>query len=393
MRLETVPNIMVSAFDAKFMAYGVRMYSSFQRLNPNTKVYFADLGILSEDNMAILDRMGVGILKAESDFADFKGGRGCIDQFMEDFVKHMEWDRMMWMDADTMVLRPLEHLFNKDFDFLGHPDRNHDGLLLKNKGRDRFASGMYVMRSRKLLAEYRAKIKHKPHATADDHMLTDAVHEGLYSYQQLDGNLFNFSRDAIPLARYDPQKRMVYYDWRGNRYYPYTAGFSRSRGDVRHDADGIEAFYRDVIDIDGNDGLITMRVLAQSVPEAVGVAFIDLFRWLKERDRRPTRIIEIETACGGLALWARARFPQVEMVIYSSVRPLLKEELLDAGAQVVHCDVVEEERAIAAKIQSPGTTLLICRGDKGLQARKMFRKHLKPGDVMLTRLNNEGGGV
>jgi hypothetical protein len=221
------------------------MYQSFARFNKNTPMHFADLNILAPEKKDALRKMGVTVLEADTDFGQFKGARACIDMFMEDFVKDLEWDGMMWMDADTLVLRPLEHLFDMPFDFIGHPGRNKKGLILKEEGLVRFATGMYVVHNRDFLRDYHKMWKKHRTAQADSMICTRVVNQD-YTFKQLDGRLYNFSRDIIPMARFDDRTKMIYYATRERRFYPYTAGFSRAAGG-RKQGKALDRFYREVI--------------------------------------------------------------------------------------------------------------------------------------------------
>ena len=194
-------NILISAFDSAYVGYAEMMYKSFSKFN-STKMYCCDCGLNSQD-VSKIESLNVEILRSNA-YLNVKDGR-LFDMILEEFMIGLNWDKLMWADADTLFLKNVEHLFELDFDFIGHPGRNEKGLIIKSKDKcygdvpkrfpdkNYFATGMWITRSRKLIKEFNDWINDHPNFKGPDSPpMTEIVNER-YSSLQLDGNLYNFS--------------------------------------------------------------------------------------------------------------------------------------------------------------------------------------------------------
>jgi hypothetical protein len=253
---------MVTAYDHGFADYGLRMFKSFQRFNPTVPMCFADFsrpGWTVGVKTAELERMGVTILKTVESFPTVR--HNYWDMMLLPFVDRYEWDALMWIDADTLVLRDLEPAWAfKGIDFTGHPDRR-DGQwetrcsvlndrIVPGDDHPRFASGLWVCRSRRMLADMDAWVKEaKPLRGRDSDAIT-AIVNGHYTWKQLDGPQFNFGRELIPQA--ELYRRRIRYRLDGKVVYPHLAAFSRvpvvpGIRDERMRSDALDKFYREVV--------------------------------------------------------------------------------------------------------------------------------------------------
>ena len=248
---------MVSAFTGDMADYGLRMYRSFRRFNPDVPMFFADW----HDCPRLPELVTTGVQVLRADFAVIPAKHPRFrDMLLWPFVKALEWDALVWIDADTMILRPLTSLWTGTVDFAGHPDRDNNGMVLRTgwngakfccvPGNDwaKFASGVWMTRNRALLLDCYRRTMAGHHRGRDSDVLTAVVNECGYSYHQLDGNLWNFGRQLIDLARYDGKR--ISYTLDGKTYEPYTAGFSRvpvNGVDVRLTSDALDEFYREQV--------------------------------------------------------------------------------------------------------------------------------------------------
>lgn len=239
-------NLMVCAFtgDHFWFDMACRMYQSFRRFNPNTLMHYCDFGWFTCEQRSALAALGVRQLTREgSAMVKYKNA---LDLLLWDFVKDLAWDRVMWIDADTLVLAPLEHLFCEPLDFIGHPGRNENGLITVEDNMIRFATGMFVVGDRRILKRTYAVALRDPGIYASSMPTTRIVTNG-FTYRQLNGDVYNFSRDIIPLAEFRDGR--ISYRLNGETIYPKTAGFSRLGGpdDARHSSPALEQFYEEVI--------------------------------------------------------------------------------------------------------------------------------------------------
>jgi hypothetical protein len=262
---------MVSAFDLPFYDYGVRMYRSFARFNPTVPMHFAHFRrrgepALHEWQLAELARLGVRVLDVAG---EWRVRPYFWDMLLAPAFSGIEWDALMWIDADTMILRPLDPAWKCRVDFAGHPDRHDCGLVTMcnivggkvittdaNPQHAKFATGLWVCRSRKLLEAMREYVEHKQPPVGhlmdanDSDAVTMLVNAGPYTYEQLNGYEWNFSRAMIPKARY--RDGQITYREDGRTWRPYTAGFSRVPviprvRDIRLGSAALDQFYREVV--------------------------------------------------------------------------------------------------------------------------------------------------
>lgn len=245
---------MVTAYDNRMIDYGRRMLASFRRFNPAIPMYFCDFGGL-DDRQHLID-LGVEVLTSPMPVPKVRPN--FWDCLLATFVDQLEWDRLLWIDADTLVLRPIAPALMHDVDFVGHGDRDNNGVMLTcgwdketmrctpGVGWIKFASGLWSTSSREMLDTMRTRIKKQHYSpTRDSDLITSVVNQGCYTYRQLDSFTWNFSRNLIPLAKFNGES--VYYEMDGRTYHPFTAGFSRvpvNGRDVRLESDELKRWYR-----------------------------------------------------------------------------------------------------------------------------------------------------
>jgi len=252
--------LIVSAFDGAFADYGLRMFRSVRHWHPDVRCIFADWGDMPR--MDELRQLGVEPLTADLSRLPRKNPR-FRDLMLWEFVKILPWRWLVWIDADTLVLRPIDKLWSHtDADFIGHPDRNERGLILRcsydcNRWQcvegDRmlkFAAGVWATQNRALLYDCQQRVVNRQHRGRDSDVLTAAVYYNLLHARQLNGHYWNFGRQLIETALYDVEKQRVYYEFEGIRYETFVAAFSRvpvNGVDVRQTSPAIEQFYQEVI--------------------------------------------------------------------------------------------------------------------------------------------------
>jgi hypothetical protein len=253
----------VSIFDDDFVGYALRMYRSFRFFDRETKMYAGSMGI-SDDNKKKLRSLGIEILESKSGIVP---KNLCIcDLMMHDYLRQVEWDKVMWIDADTIVLRPISHLFELEFDFVGHggnvdigfyeQDRMSAAHLLRNtwisryekEGRlvekcrwgDFFAMGLWVA-GKKVVEEMWSLFLSNTDAAFEGDICSRMFSEKGYKTLQMDG--YEWSIGTLQKDELRFESGEVVFERLGRKCKPYQFGYSRTdRGRPRCDA--VEKFYK-----------------------------------------------------------------------------------------------------------------------------------------------------
>ena len=248
----TMKTIIVSAFDNKFMDYAERMYKSFSFFHPNIPMYCCKFD-LSNPEKERLQKIGVTCLDRTQSY-EIKDGR-CFDLALWDFLKNLDFDQMLWTDADTMFVSPVTEIFSLKYDFIGHPGRNKNGLVFRpldvafyngiHKYGKYYATGLWVANTKQILIEFQKFIMQNPQTTFDSIPATDIVNEK-FTHYQLDGNLYNFSRDVVCRAKFENGK--IHYEENCKIHFPKTVGFSTLDNKTRAHSLEVDKFYEEVIE-------------------------------------------------------------------------------------------------------------------------------------------------
>jgi hypothetical protein len=238
-------NIAISVFDSKFFEYAVRMYSSLRAFNPAVRAFAGDLG-LSQGQRSMLEALGVGVLQCER--ARVLKDRGLsptlCDFLLHAYLKDISWDKVVWIDADTLILDDISAIFSHDTDIVAHPGRSSHGPIYSFAERYRFgqgeirdwidenlpcsedsayfAAGVWCTRSRSFLKFLDSLLDRvPPQIRAASPVFAAAVHNQKLSYHQLEPAVWNFGRELIYQARFEAG-RIVY----GEGIHPKIAAFS-----------------------------------------------------------------------------------------------------------------------------------------------------------------------
>lgn len=234
---------MVSLFDKKFEIWAYMMFRSFAHFNPNIQMYYGAVPPSKELNHGMLQSTGAKFLPKRGGL-EFKHKAVC-DLALKEYVAGVLWKKLMWLDADTIVLRSLEHLFDIDgYDFIGHPGRGENGLITSAGHLTRYALGMYITNRRRFLDDLYHLGVSNPSLQGESMPCTKIINRS-YQHLQLDGNEYNFGRDLIDTAEYDGKR--ISYCYAGKRYYPYTANYSRLSSGKRKESKAISQFWREVV--------------------------------------------------------------------------------------------------------------------------------------------------
>lgn len=234
-------NLMINACDTKFFHYAKKMYTSFKQFN-TTEMFFGNVDC-SEKQTAELEGLGVHIL-ATTKIDVFKKNKlsfNLLDLILYDFLENVNYDKIMWIDADTMILRNVEALFDFDVDFVGHPGRKGDGAIITTDNTPYFAMGLWVTRRKDFLKCLSLKINNLHNKKSDRIYIRSAIDELDLSFHQLDPSIWNFSRELVKTAEFDEQG--IFY-----KVYPATIGFSLQDDMMRGQSEAVEDWYETYIE-------------------------------------------------------------------------------------------------------------------------------------------------
>lgn len=257
--------VAISSFDSGMFRYAVRMYDSLAAFCPVARLVCGDMG-LSRAQRRHLKGMGVDILETDRRRLLGPGGIGLTfsDFLTASFLRDIQWDRVLWMDVDSMALGDMSELLSIDADFIGHPGRSRQGpirtfrqaqryihpetkaWLAKNMPYSRntpyFAGGTWCTRSREFLDFLDGLLDRMPTSlpAASPVIGASVNHLGL-SRHRLQADVWNFGRDLVRHARY-----------RGGRIFygdiePKVVAFSRKDDGSREESSDITRFYRKAV--------------------------------------------------------------------------------------------------------------------------------------------------
>ncbi len=214
-------NIFFSACNSKFFKYALPLYSSFKKYNKETVMYFGNVDC-TEEQLGQLEQLGVKtvntdkvkVLKENSLSYNF------LDWLIYDYLKDIDYNKVMWMDTDTTVTRNIEELFKIDADIIAHPGRDSKGAIMSTDGIMYMAFGTWVTRKKEFLKELSNEVKNLKWLDSESKEIRRLSIESGFKLHQLDPSIWNFSRQEVPKIERD--EHGLYY-----KVYPATIGFSR----------------------------------------------------------------------------------------------------------------------------------------------------------------------
>ncbi len=249
---------MISIFDNKFADYAFKMYKSFYFFNKNTPMY-AGVFDLSDFNKKRLEKINVNIIFNKD--AYIPKHLCMLDLTVFDYLKNIDFDQVMWIDADTIILRPIEFLFELKFDYVGHGGgidegkfhfRNKDRswiarkridnfLLEENQWGKNYAMGLWVANNVNLLMDFRKILMDNPLLGFEGDVCSKVINE-FYSHYQLNGYEWTSGTRQNELIGTDSNGKIVLKTPFGN-YEIYQYGYSRLDDGSRPKCFDIENFY------------------------------------------------------------------------------------------------------------------------------------------------------
>ena len=246
-------NIVISAFDDGFMDYAIPMYMSVKRFHPELPLFAGSLG-LSDKNQKIIQSLGVTVLENKGFVPDHL----CLsDLILQSFLEGVCFRSVMWIDADTLMLRPFSHLFDMPYEFIGHGGNIEEGRFEFNHPRSfierkeikgtlvetdkwglHYAMGLWVARNPQILVDfYELARKHKNNWYEGD-ICSELINKK-YHHHQLDGYLWSLGS----YHKFGLDEKGVFHKWKEKTHYPYQVGFSRKSDGSREENEVISRFY------------------------------------------------------------------------------------------------------------------------------------------------------
>jgi len=255
-------NIIISIFDEAFMFHAMRMYKSYRFFDKETKMYAGSIN-LSQKSIEKLESIGVEVLFNKK--KEVPKHLQLCDLIIEDYIEDVEWDSLMWIDADTIVLRPLNHLFSQDFDFICHGGNINLGYFkqgafncypykstwikreIKNnelvetcKWGDFFAMGLWVAKNKELIKDFNLLYKKNKRSYFEGDICSELLN-AKYKCKQLDGFEWSVGTLQNDLLYYENDKVILKVG--DKKHFPYQFGYSRI-GEERPECEAIEKFYK-----------------------------------------------------------------------------------------------------------------------------------------------------
>jgi hypothetical protein len=250
-------NIVISIFNNEFVNYALKMYNSYRFFDKTTPLYAGSLN-LSSENIKKIESIGVKILKSKTDFIP---KNLCVcDLILKDFVEDLNYDSIMWIDADTVILRPINYIFNLPYDFIGHGgdvetgkfffkrkrswlfrETINDNLIEKNKWGNHYAMGLWVAKNKKIINDFYDLIIEKKDLWYEGDVCSELINKK-YSNFQLNGFEWSLGTRQIKDIFYKNNK--VFYKTNNKLYMPYQFGYSRLDNGERPICKAIESFYK-----------------------------------------------------------------------------------------------------------------------------------------------------
>lgn len=257
-------NVVISIFDEKFVFHAVRMYRSYRFFDKKTELYAGSID-LSDKSKRKLMSMGVKIL--ESNTKKIPKHLQLCDLTVKDYICDINWDNLMWIDADTIILRPVSHLFDEEFDFIGHggnidlgqfsqgskdcyPYRStwiirkieNKMLVEECKWGKFFAMGLWVVKNKKIINDLYSTYEKNANASFEGDICSEFLNKK-YKCKQLDG--FEWSIGTLQNNLLHFEKTQVVLKNKEKKYYPYQFGYSRIN-DERPKCNAVEKFYKNI---------------------------------------------------------------------------------------------------------------------------------------------------
>lgn len=253
--------IAISVFDSKYFEYAVRMYISLRAFNPKLSLFAGDLG-LEEKQRKLLEALDVKVLKSEKAkiLKNRKLSLTFSDFLLHSYLNGINWEKVVWIDADTLILDEISEVFFYDVDVVGHPGRCSSCTLYKFKealpyypGADKwlakklpcpedskyFATGLWCTRSHHFLEFLDSLLDYIPsQIPGDSPVFTAALHYLGLTCHQLDPSVWNFSRELVAEAKFF-NGRITY----GDGMFPKTVGFSFTDKGIKLSSPEIDKFY------------------------------------------------------------------------------------------------------------------------------------------------------
>lgn len=249
-------NVAISIFTESFADYAIQMYKSFRLFDQTTHLIAGSID-LNRSTIDRLKRMDIEVRHSKTQV--FPKHLCMCDLTMLDYLDGVKWDHIMWIDADTVLLRPVSHLFEMPYDYIGHPAdivsgeftfpsplrspltrRSVDGVLVEtDRWGYHYDMGLWVTDSYSLLKDFYDLLQCNINAWYEGDICSQLINMS-YSNYQLDGYKWSLGSQHGSLLKFNNGK--VTYDYDGHTFEPYQFGFSRTTTGERLSNPAIESF-------------------------------------------------------------------------------------------------------------------------------------------------------
>lgn len=221
-------NIFISATDQNCEYFAVPMFESFRRYNPDVPMYCVIKNV-SQDIQEKLKDIGVALLEyKEPDTFNIRN----FSVIIASYVEHIDYDKMMWMDIDALILDDIRDLFDYAEELVVLPRHLGNGWRYVQDNNDLPSTtlGTWVAAKRTArLMTYLYKNSNPKHIEDEGEFMRSMADK--FCVRVLDGEKYSCCREMTESLQYD-ERGLYFMKW-GKRQYPKFIHFSLKGNGLR----------------------------------------------------------------------------------------------------------------------------------------------------------------
>lgn len=221
-------NLFISATDQNCEYFAVPMFASFKKHNPDVPMLCV-VKNTSLDVNAALENLGVVLIEyREPESFNIRN----FSIILYDYVKHIDFDKIMWMDIDALVLEDIRSLFDYKEELVVLP--RHLGTMWRyvqpENGMPSIALGTWIATKDAALLMRDLYLKHNPKKITDEGEYIRTIADR-FCVRVLDGERFSCCREMTENLEQD-DKGPYFMKW-GRRQRPAFVHFSLKGNSLR----------------------------------------------------------------------------------------------------------------------------------------------------------------
>ncbi len=220
-------NIFVSATDKNCEHFAVPMFASFKRFNPGVRM-FCIVKDISPSVFAELTDMGVELIPyAEPDSFPIRNFSIIISPYLE----HIDYDKVMWMDIDALVLENIRNLFDFMEELVVLPRHLGNGWrYVQDNDMTSITLGTWIATKNVVSLMRDLYLNFNPKKITDEGEFIKTQSDK-FCVRVLDGEKYSCCREMTDSLKQD-EKGLYFVKW-GKRQYPDFVHFSLKANNLR----------------------------------------------------------------------------------------------------------------------------------------------------------------